>query len=399
MALAVVLATACGSADDWPGAKRSAGGEASIRARVDTLGGIEHVFVSGELAPFAVREIVRFGGEGGPDHETFAFVSSVSLDSAGLVYVADLRRHRVTVHDTLGRLHRIIGRQGEGPGEFESLFSAVPYRGDLAVLDVGNARVGLIAADDTWRGQYPAMGSLSASPKTLRLYLVGPGEMYQWGHDVVDDITHPVWWPYEAGQREAAVARPTLPPPEGEIPARVVCTLGRGFSWFDHPLAPRSLSHPAPGGATHLATSDRYRVLTLSPQGDTVRILDRETPPVPLAEADWVSVHARFEQWLADKEGASCTPGELDRPARRPAIEALVVDPAGQLWMERAVQGGTVWEGFDASGRLVASFTGFDYDREWTTPWIAGGLVAWVSTDALDVPTVHVGRIRAGTDP
>jgi hypothetical protein len=63
-------------------------------------------------------EELRIGREG--DEQTQFFrVMDVGVDSSGWIYVVDARNFRVQVFDPSGKYLRTIGRQGQGPGEFE----------------------------------------------------------------------------------------------------------------------------------------------------------------------------------------------------------------------------------------------------------------------------------------
>jgi hypothetical protein len=71
-----------------------------------------------------------------------------------------------------------------------------------------------------------------------------------------------------------------------------------------------------------------------------------------------------------------------------------MVDVEGRIWVERNLEVGTLWEIFDAEGRLVASLDGFSHDRQRTVPWLSDHHVLWVTRDSSDVPHVHAARIR-----
>jgi hypothetical protein len=63
-------------------------------------------------------EELRIGKEG--DEQTQFFrIMDVGVDPSGRIYVVDARNFRVQVFDPSGKYLRTIGRQGQGPGEFE----------------------------------------------------------------------------------------------------------------------------------------------------------------------------------------------------------------------------------------------------------------------------------------
>jgi hypothetical protein len=371
----------------------------SVSAVVDTVAGIERVTSSGEPETLPLTPVLELGSEGGaakPAEDEFAWVSAVSIGPDGLVYVADLGNHRIAVFDIVGVRQRVIGRQGRGPGEFETLYSIAWINDNLATLDLGNGRFALQSASGDWFGEQPAPGRLVASPVTHRLYQVGPAEVYQWAYVVVDGILEASWIHQGTGGPVVQWAR-RLEAPEAPFPDKVVCTMGRGFSWFDHPYVPRILTHPARGDRSIVAITSAYRLAVVDSEGDTLRIIERGVDPPRLGDAEWNLLIDRFSDWLKDKTLSACQPRSLERPLHKPAIESLMVGVDGRIWVERNLEYGTLWEVFDARGHLLASVPGFRHDRERTVPWLSSDLVAWVSRGPSDFPIVHVARLGQST--
>jgi hypothetical protein len=178
------------------------------------------------------------------------------------------------------------------------------------------------------------------------------------------------------------------------FPDKVVCTRGRGFSWFDHPFVPRSVAHPARDNRSIVAITSRYEIGIMDTAYDTLRIIRRDVEPPRLGDEEWADITERFDDWLADKDVSACRPRSLERPATKPFIESLMVGVDGRIWVERNLETGTLWEVFDPDGRLVGSVDGFDHDRQRTVPWLGEDRIAWVSRGPDDIPRVHLARIR-----
>lgn len=85
---------------------------------------------------------VTIGSADGPDLLEYHPVT-VAIDSRGRFYLTTaLALHEVKVFDGSGRFLRVIGREGEGPGEFRRISALVITPGDsLYVLDNGNSRL------------------------------------------------------------------------------------------------------------------------------------------------------------------------------------------------------------------------------------------------------------------
>ncbi len=365
----------------------------------DTIDGVPNISVAGEPPRWRLEllaDLGQLGSRGEPFPDEFGFVSAIAVGPSTQLYVADLFASQITAFDSTGTYLSTIGRPGEGPGEFGQIFS-IQWMGDLlATFDVEHGRIGFFR-DGRWIESQPAVGSLTASPVTHRLYPVGADELYQWAYVVQDGVTRPSWRRHMPDSAARDVPRRALRA-EPKFPDRVVCTLGRGFSWFEHPLATKSYGHPAPGANVYIALSDPYRVTTVTPGQDTVRVLRREVEGPPLSDERWAPLEERFDRWMEDKDASQCEPPALLRPERVPPIQSIQVSTNGELWVERAVEfelspTGTIWEIFSHDGELLGSVPGLNHDRERTVPWIGEHHIAWVTREEFDLPRVYLARI------
>lgn len=82
------------------------------------------------------------------ESDAFARVSFVALRAGGFVVVADDQMRFISLFDPAGRLVARTGRQGQGPGEYESPWLVAVARGDsVLVWDMGLSRVSVLAPD------------------------------------------------------------------------------------------------------------------------------------------------------------------------------------------------------------------------------------------------------------
>ena len=97
------------------------------------------------------KALLRWGGVlgsglPGSGAGSFEVATGVAADSAGRVYVADFKNHRVQVFDGDGSFLGEFGSQGSGPGEFERPTDMdVGPDGRLYVVDFGNDRIQVFA--------------------------------------------------------------------------------------------------------------------------------------------------------------------------------------------------------------------------------------------------------------
>lgn len=89
-----------------------------------------------------VVEQARIGAVDGPPEQTFGEVQAVTVALDGNVYVADGQVPAVRVYNRDGRFLRNVGREGEGPGEYRSLWGLRSMADSgVAVWDVRNGRI------------------------------------------------------------------------------------------------------------------------------------------------------------------------------------------------------------------------------------------------------------------
>ncbi len=87
-------------------------------------------------------------GEGESDDQFFSDLSDVKEDKSGNIYVCDAAENHIKVYDENGKFLRLIGRQGEGPGEFNSpVCTGFLSDGTLIVADQGNQRFQLFSSE------------------------------------------------------------------------------------------------------------------------------------------------------------------------------------------------------------------------------------------------------------
>lgn len=109
------------------------------------------VTIRGSIAcPSCRLEVTRLHALGAPDDPSSPswFQVGVARDVRGHYYVAPMSDvSTFAAYDSTGRLVRVIGRQGRGPGEYGFIMRAKRWTGDsLVVLDEGNRRLGILSS-------------------------------------------------------------------------------------------------------------------------------------------------------------------------------------------------------------------------------------------------------------
>ncbi len=95
-----------------------------------------------------LEEVYRAGGLSAPEWAQFVDPTRMGFDAAGNLYVLDDGASRVVVIDAGGALVRTVGREGEGPGEFQSPAAIMVWRdGRFGVVDIGHLAYQLFGAE------------------------------------------------------------------------------------------------------------------------------------------------------------------------------------------------------------------------------------------------------------
>ena len=399
---AASLAAGCGD-------ERSSGGSSggsSLTTTVDTVGSWVRVVSSGDPPEWNLALVASIGPGPLSDEATpgdFGEAVSVAL-SAGedAVYVADQQNCEVRAFGMDGTHQRTFGRCGEGPGEFSPFFYSIAWAGDkLLAFDLGGGRIGELTAEGEWVGQRSVVGVMGGGP-LFALFPVGNGEVYAralTGERIAGGrgrlgggrMGYAYLGHNAAGETADTVAPRS--PPEG-LDRSMLCEWGEGFiSFYAHPFAPRSIQHPGPGGTLYSAISDEYRI-AVTRGGDTLRVIERDLPPEPVADDEWNALAQRFAVWLDERPGASCEPRRLTRPSAKPFMKDIFFDATGRLWVEVVRTAGNRWELFDAEGRLLAQIPAGPR-KENALPALGARHAATIRQDSLDLDHVDIWRIEA----
>lgn len=85
-----------------------------------------------------------FGKESNP----FLYPSEVDVDSSGNIYILESNEKRIQVFDKNGNYKKVIGRKGQGPGEFQTpIYICVSNKDKLYVADITRRCISIFRKD------------------------------------------------------------------------------------------------------------------------------------------------------------------------------------------------------------------------------------------------------------
>lgn len=121
--------------------------------KVETANGIRvvHNEKAGQWGekPAVKLELVRtIGGLDADENLSFNAPYDIVLDSAGNMYILDTGNNRIQKLGPQGKFIKTIGRQGQGPGEFQGVFSIdIDEQDNLFVYEVRNMRIQVLSSE------------------------------------------------------------------------------------------------------------------------------------------------------------------------------------------------------------------------------------------------------------
>ncbi|MCY4645657.1 MAG: hypothetical protein OXE73_02045 [Gammaproteobacteria bacterium] len=364
---------------------------------IDTVGNIIRVSNTGTPLDWRLVPVASFGpkslAETGAAEE-FGRVNSVAVGPDGPLFVADGLNHEVRVFGLDGVHRRTFGRNGEGPGEFRSLYSLAWVGDRLLTLDPNLGRIGEFSAEGEWLGQQRIEGSVSGPVDHIRFRPVSADRVYRLGYMRHATGVTSVLVGHDSRGETGDTLSWLQPPPEST--GIILCRHDPLITFFDIPFGSRLVQYPGADGVHYSAMTDAYRIAVTRNATDTLRLIERSLREERISDEEWTAGIRDFEEFLVENPNASCDPRRPSRPARKPFIEDIFLAPDGTLWVEVIRSAGNRLEVFDPEGRLLGSLPARSR-KEGSVPAFGAGHLVTVRRDSLDLDHVDVWRIeRAG---
>jgi hypothetical protein len=93
----------------------------------------------------------------------------ISVDAAGRYVISDVSDRNAKVFDPAGKPVRLIGRAGQGPGEFAALMTAQAFGDSVAAYDFVGGRLSIFGPDGRLARTLPLGGRGRPAPFTMRV--------------------------------------------------------------------------------------------------------------------------------------------------------------------------------------------------------------------------------------
>lgn len=315
-------------------------------------------------------------------------VGPMAVGADGSIYLAD-GQDRVVVLNAAGALRRVVGRGGEGPGEFTFINDVRLLAGDsLMVVDPVQSRISIFRPHSSVLDH---TRPLKHEPGEL-VGQVSPGadgrllthSMRAHGPDGDprnrDDVVR--------SQDTAGTARAVLALSPNEV---LQMELQGAMGYFMPGFAPRRIVRLR-DGRVYTAWTDSATVRVFDDGGRQVAALTPSAlpPREPISSREYDSIAATFGDAALVRRAR---PLVQQRWRTWPLMEDLLVDDRGGVWIKPARQGRNQWLHHDSAGAFVGSL---ELPANAMPRVITGGRVYCVVKDELDVPQVVIYALEAG---
>lgn len=323
------------------------------RVTVDTLAdGAPRVISDGpvgwvDTTGWKLAEVTRIsGGAEGPGE--LQVPNDAAVDGDGRVYVAERVRPAIKVYGPDGRFLRTIGREGEGPGEFERAFVAVT--GDhLYVHDPRSSRTSLFDTSGVYRRSWPSFCCVSTAIDVDRAgYVEVPGSPPS---GAVRNDRNPWQRTVRWYRPDTTVADTALVPAGPEVRHWTVAAAGGKVFSIPIPFQPEMVFAFLPDHRIIVGVGDRYQLAVTGKDGtDTTALFSRSWAGTAIPRSEREAAVDRLVEEYAPYADATRLRNAFrveDVPATAPAFDWIGVDAGGDLWLRTPDPGETTRTRFD----------------------------------------------------
>jgi hypothetical protein len=299
-----------------------------------------------------LTEDLRLLGEEGQESE-LVNPQSLAVDAAGRIYVADRKPAVIKQYGPDGRLHRTIGREGEGPGEFRASFLAI-HGAHLVLHDPRLSRTSVFDTSGTflrsWSSSCCYWTAIHVDREGLA-YIPGPSVVESRGTQMSrfrldGSVVDTVWTPRGGEWRSWVI--------------RAGSGQNRTVAMTSVPFTPQVRYGFHPDGGFVVGWSGEYLFRRSTNGHDTVRVFGRTWSPAPVTDAEKRAITDSMVQEWSDGYDPVLLRSAFradEIPSTRPAFEGLAVDQDGNVWVRvgPAPSGGLTYDIFDADGAWLGS--------------------------------------------
>ena len=280
---------------------------------------------------FVLKEELSIGEAGGREEYMFSSARSLAVDLSGNIYVMDVKETHVKVFNKDGKFLRIIGRAGQGPGEFGRPRNIqITHNNELMINDSGSRKLLFYSLN----GQY--IKEIKINTFAFRIYCDSYEQYYAYAF--------------------------TLNPPtdsqfqllkiNSDLSQISVVAEYKGQTRFEPMMfhTPHIVFHITANDYLLFGYPEDYEIQIFHPNGNIVKKIYREYEPVPISKEE------------KDEVSKRSLPGwQAETPNHYPAYQDFKTDDKGRIyvitWEKQPKLEGYSYDVFDSNGKYITRFT------------------------------------------
>ncbi len=332
----------------------------------EIIDGYELVRVSGlnSVEPVILDPVLSIGSEDGDDPFLFGTIKGVNADSEGNIYILDSQASELRVFSPEGQYLKTIGQSGVGPGEIDEAngFTILPDD-TIWLYDHGQWRVKVFNTEgeeveshppvvmsygwlwsgtvdhkkQIWKGSSMLDENFQRPPKDG--FNETAGTAFMIAYDTLTERADTTWLGRVSGMYYSI-------------------TMDRGFRNMGLMYSPSRAQTVSPfGDGFWKAAGYDYEFARLNRAADTTMIVKTDLVPVPVTQDDrdrYIDAVGTQDQKMVT--AANEIAGKM--PEYKPAIQGIVVDDDGDVWITRYADAGelTTIDSYSPNGEFLKSF-------------------------------------------
>jgi len=319
------------------------------------------------------KEELSLGEVEGDENYMFGNGIAFNTDDEGKFYVSDYDNHRILKYDTEGKYLLTIGREGQGPGEFQSL-SAARFDKDnnFYITDARNRRISFFDKDGKYLKQI-RMTEIHVNPfiNSKGFILANKFNISEEGNNQKRTSIYGLFDDKFNLVVELYKDETEFPLPTGVDASSMAEYIGKVFSLLA--FRPQVITALANNDSIYLGYPDKYEINVYSHEGKPVRKITREYSPIPVNKKDKeIFVKTASESFPVPPFTEDIKNKALQKikyPKYKPAYQSFTLMDNG--WLAVIVDSiedeYTLFDIFDKEGKYIAHFK---------TPVLAEGILS-----------------------
>jgi len=308
---------ACARQSEWKG-------------KAEIIDGVIYVSNPGEPMfkgnPISLEDPLRIGIASGKEEYMFQQIGAIEVDDAGTIYISDWKESHIKVFDRNGVYLKIIGRKGQGPGEFERINRLqIINHNKLVVFDGSRKQFSIFDQNGEYERSIPLQ---KVSPLDV---LISPGRDFLVKTVHLDPVSAKAAIAINLYNDELNLIKTLATDPAQDV----LTPFQPYYVW--------GLTEEA----IFLGRNDSYLFSLYDLRGEIQKTISRLYKPVPISPEEKAIRLKKLQQ-----------PGNKEVPGHQPAYGSILADNEGHIIVqtyEKPEKGkGYYYDVFDFEGKYLA---------------------------------------------